>query len=246
MFLPRHYGYDNTTGDDTLKELIDLLVRRSPDPHGIERMPAPLRVFLYTPLHDYESVWWIATWVLFKCRPKSLGQEELDYCPQSQWPSIFDDKTDRELMILAPRVFLTLKKSLPRVLHPLFEILEVFRKNLVRAYQEYEESFDGSIILQNVEVFHRCLERLAKVAAQVEIWDFPRSSTVGPSTARLYLPQDTSDGLESDITAMSWGASERRSTRVEATPTMLEKRKASGPLDPPTAKIRSHSEQRRA
>ncbi|KAF9647385.1 hypothetical protein BDM02DRAFT_3248424 [Thelephora ganbajun] len=23
--------------------------------------------FLYTPLHDYESVWWIATWVIFSC-----------------------------------------------------------------------------------------------------------------------------------------------------------------------------------
>ena len=246
MFLPHHYGYDDMTGDDTLKDLIDLLIRRSPDPHGIERKAAPLRIFLYTPLHDYESVWWIAAWILFKCRPKSLNQEELDCFTQSRGPSIFDDKTDREHIMLAPGVFLALKKSLPRILHPLFDVLELFRKNLVRVYREYEESFDGSIILRNVEIFHRCLEKLAKAATKVEILDFPRSSTVDPSNTRLHLPHGAGDRQESDIATVSQGAPEPRPKRVETTPTLLEKRKATSPLDPPAAKTRSHSEKRRA
>ena len=163
---------------------------------------------------------------------------------------IFDDKTDREHTILVPEVFLTLKWSLPRILHPLFEILEVFRQELVRVYQEYEESFDGSIILRNVEPFHLCLEELAKVATQVEIWDFPMTSTVGPSAMRLHLPQGAD--RDENIVNASQGAPDGlivpacKSNRVETTSTPLEKRKATSPLDPPIAKVRSHGEQRRA
>jgi len=192
MFLPHDRDYSITTGDDAVKKLRDLLNRASPDPRRAERKAAPRRIFLYTPLHDYESVWWIATWVLFRCQPKSLNSEEPDQLTQPREPSalrIFDDKTDREHTIMVPGVFLTLKRSLPRILHPLFEILEVFREELVRVYREYEESFDGSIILQNVGSFHLCLEELAKAAAQVEIWDFPRTSTVDPSTMRLHSLQ---------------------------------------------------------
>jgi len=252
MFLPHHYGYDSAAGDDALKDLIDLLVQKSPDLQGTERKAAPLRTFLYTPLHDYESVWWIATWVLFKCQPKSLGPEELDPPTQSRQHSIFYDKTDREHAILAPGVFLALKRSLPSTLHPLFEILEVFRKNLVRVYREYEESFDGSVILRNVEVFHLCLEKLAKAATKIEIWDFPRPSRTDPSATRLYLPQDVGDSRELGVVNASQGTQdcfltpEPQPGFVETTPALLGKRKASGPLDLLHTKTRPHSEQRRA
>jgi len=247
MFLPRNRDYSDTTGDDTVKKLRDLLNRTSPDPRRVEKKTAPRRIFLYTPLHDYESVWWIATWVLFRCQPKSLTLEELDQLtqPRDSVLRIFDDRTDREHAIMVPEVFLTLKGSLPRILYPLFEILEVFRQELVRAYQEYEESFDGLIILRNVESFHLCLEELAKVATQVEIWDFPRTSTVDPSTMRLHLPQGP--GPDEDIVNGSRGAlSACQSNRVETTSTSLEKRRATNPLDPPTVKVRLHGEQRRA
>ena len=107
--------------------------------------------------------------------------------------------TVRERMILANGVFLRLKESLPRILHPLFAILEVFRQELTRVYREYEESFDGSIILRNVEHFHQHLEALAEAAKQIEILDFPRTTMIDPSTTRLRLPQDTGDGREVDI-----------------------------------------------
>ena len=206
MFLPHDRDYSNTTG---AKNLRDLLNRISPDPRRVERKAAPRRIFLYTPLHDYESVWWIATWIIFRCRPKSLDPDELDYLTQlreSSMVRIFDDKTDREHTIMVPGVFSTLKRSLPPILHPLFEILEVFRQELVRVYQEYEEPFDGSAILRNVECFHLCLEELARAATQVEIWDFPRASTVGPLTMRLHLPQSAGNGREEDIVGGSRGA----------------------------------------
>ena len=201
MFLPHDHDYSDTTGNDTVRKLRDLLNRTSPVPWRVKRKVAPRRIFLYTPLHDYESVWWIATWDLFRCQPKSLDLEELDQLTQSRESSvlwIFDDKTDREHTIMVPGVFLTLKRSLPRILHPPFEILEVFREELVRVYQEYEESFDGSIVLQNVDSFHLCLEELAKVATQVEIWDFPRTPTAEPSNMRLHPVQGAGrdeDGL---------------------------------------------------
>ena len=232
--------------------MIDLLIQKSSDSRSTERKAAPPRIFLYTPLHDYESVWWIATWVLFKCRPRCLSPEESDHLTQSQQPSIFDDKTDRELAILAPGVFLTLKRSLPRILHPLFEILEVFRKNLVRVYREYEDSFDGSVILRNAEIFHLCLEKLAEAATGIEIWDFPRSLITDPSTTKLHLPQGTGDGRESDVVNLSRGALDgllapgRQPDCVETTPILPGKRKASGSLDSPLTKMRQHSEQRRA
>jgi len=76
-------------------------------------------------------------------------------------------------------------------------------------YREYEESFDGSVILRNVEVFHRCLEKLAKAATKIEIWDFPRSSTTVPSTTRSYLPKGASDGRESGVVGVLRGGTRR-------------------------------------
>ena len=254
MFLPHDHDHSGTAGDDTAKKLRDLLNQVSPDPRRVERKVAPRRIFLYTPLHDYESVWWIATWALFRCQPKSVDSEELDRLTQLREFSmarIFDDKTDREHAIMVPGVFLTLKPSLPRILHPLFEILEVFRQELVRVYQEYEESFDGSIILRNVEPFHLCLEELARAATQVEIWDFPRTSTVDPSAMRLCPLRSGGDGREEAVVNASQGvpgglAVPERSSNpdgVESTTIPLEKRKASGSLDLPATKKRSYGEQ---
>ena len=70
MFLPRHHDYSSTTGGDGVKELRDLLNWTSPVSRRLERKAAPRRTFLYTPLHNYESVWWIVTWVLFRCQPR--------------------------------------------------------------------------------------------------------------------------------------------------------------------------------
>ena len=255
MFLPREHSYGDTPGDDTAKKLRDLLNQVSPNPLRVERRTVPRRIFLYTPLHDYESIWWIATWVLLRCHPMSLTSEESDLLVQSRESPvlrIFDDGTDREHAIMAPGVFLTLKESLPRILHPLFEILEVFREELVRVYREYEESFDGSIILRNVENFHLCLEELAKVAAQLEILDFPRTSTIDPSTMKLDVSRGADGGQDEAVANALRGApndlvvSARQSDCVETTSTPLEKRKASSPLDPPAAKVHLLGEQRRA
>ena len=112
---------------------------------------------------------------------------------------MFDDMMARERMFLVHGIFLCLKEALPRILHPLFDILDAFRHELTRVYREYEESFDGSIILRNVERFHQHLEALAEAAKQIEILDFPRTTMIDPSTTRLRLPQDTGDGREVDI-----------------------------------------------
>jgi hypothetical protein len=254
MFLPRDYDY-SSTADDEVKKLKDLLNSMSSDPRRVKRKAIPQRIFLCTPLHDYESVWWVATWVLFNCRPKSLGSGELDRLAQSRESSIvqmFNNETDRRHIITIPGVFLDLKGSLPRILHPLFQILDVFRQELVGVYLEYEESFDGSIILRKVERFHQCLEALAKAATQIEILDFPRISTIDPSITRLHLPQSTGGVREVDIVNASRGApddplvSEDQSNRAETTPTLSEERKVSSPLDPPAAKVRLHGEQRPA
>jgi hypothetical protein len=202
MFLPHNCDRSNTTEDDTDEEQRDPPNRTSLDSRKTGKPKAHQRVFLHTPLHDYESVWWIATWILFKCRPKSPDSEEPGHLarpPVSSVMRMFDDMTVRERMFLAHGIFLRLKEALAPILHPLFEILEVFRQELARVYREYEKSFDGSIILRNVERFHQCLKALAEAATQIEILDFPRTTMIDPSTTRLYLSQDASDGREVDL-----------------------------------------------
>jgi hypothetical protein len=163
---------------------------------------------------------------------------------------MFDNETDRRHIFTIPGVFLDLKVLLPHILHRHFAVLEVFRQELVRVYQEYEESFDGSIILRNVECFHQCLEALAEAATQIEISDFPRISAIDPSITRLHLPQSAGGVREADTVNASRGApdgplaSEDQSNRTETTPTPSEEQKASSPLDPPAAKVRLHGEQK--
>jgi hypothetical protein len=238
-----------------LDELESMLGQPSPEPEEVAKKAGLRRIFLHTPLHDYESVWWIATWVLFKCTPKSLSSEESARFSQLQASAmewIFDNQMDRQNVMTDRAEFPRFEMSLPPVLHPLFRTLCIFRTELAKTYVAYEESFDGSVILPKVALFCRCLELPARLAAKVEIQEFPQPSTLDPSTMRLRLPPgvDGDQGAEVvtllRVTPGDALTPKHQSNGIKTTPALLEKRKAGSPLDPPVAKIRLLSEQRRA
>ena len=185
LFLPE---------DSTLQETMDwLLAQEVNDPQTTEGNSErrPERLFLHNPLHDYESVWWMATWALFRCQPKPLDSEEAEDLQTRAMEDMFSKH--RTTVMIASGSFRGYKKSLPEVLHPLFDTLEAFRGVLTMGYQDYEKSFDGSSILPNVEHFCRCLTALANRADKVELYDFPTLSALQPPPLdrSLIIPEES-------------------------------------------------------
>jgi len=160
--------------DSTPQKAMDSLLQEAdPNPHTGKENPGgkPKRIFLHNPLHDYESVWWIATWTLFGCQPKSLEPEGSEDRRMRAMEEIFGNHRTTVMVVGGP--FESYKESLPDALHPLFDALEVFRGVLTMAYQDYEKSFDGSTILSKTENFRKCLTVLAERADKVELCDLP-------------------------------------------------------------------------
>ncbi|KAF9641869.1 hypothetical protein BDM02DRAFT_3194391, partial [Thelephora ganbajun] len=117
------------------------------------------RTFLYTPLHDYESVWWIATWVIFSCTSNtatdSTATRNRLFMHRA---SSFKDHTFRRY-----------GSALPEELQPLVKILDDMRKTLCREYIAYEGSFDRSLILDMVPALITHLQDLVEVAKGIGI-----------------------------------------------------------------------------
>jgi len=129
--------------DSALQETMDWLLQEADS--KVNPKERPERIFLHNPLHDYESVWWIATWALFRCQPKSFESEESEDRRMCAMEEIFGNHRTTVMVVSGP--FRNYKESLPDALHPLFDTLEVFRGVLTAAYRDYEKSFDGSTIL---------------------------------------------------------------------------------------------------
>lgn len=191
---------------------MEWLLREADDPQaaGGNSEGRPERIFLHNPLHDYESVWWIAIWVLFRCKPESLNSEEPEDSQMRAMEEIFGKH--RTTVMIASGPFNHYKKFLPDILHPLFEILEAFRGVLIMAYQDYERSFDGSSILSKAEHFHRCLGALANRADKVKLCDFPLLPTLQPPPLdrSLVIPEESSEGSSTEGRGAGGDTSDRR------------------------------------
>ena len=150
-------------------------------------------VFLHNPLHDYESIWWIATWALFRCRPKHIYPEGSEDPQTRAMEEIFGKH--RNTVIITQGTFEGYRGSLPDVLHPLFNTLEIFREELVVTYRDYEKSFDGSIVLSKVENFRLCLEALVQSADEVRLYDFSVISALErpPLDTSLVMPEESEE-----------------------------------------------------
>ena len=138
------------------------------------------RVFLYTPLHDYESVWWIAAWVVFSCTLETAQ----------------NDGRARDALLTDRASFAELEdimdhgQLLPKELHSLVKILDEMRYTLVRGYYAYEKNFDGTNMLDVVPSLIGHLEDLAKAAETIEIKPLHVPSTVDRSDMAFDIRED--------------------------------------------------------
>jgi len=114
------------------------------------------RIFAHNPLHDYESVWWIAVWFVFYCKPVGVADSMMDEARRGV------DKSRTSTFSMG-----TIRQScrlLPPVLQPLGEVLVMMRGVLVCAYRSFEESFDDSGMLSVFEKLKPRLQDLARLA----------------------------------------------------------------------------------
>lgn len=143
------------------------------------------RVFLYTPLHDYESVWWIATWVIFSCR---LNTSEDDATVRNGLPS------NRADFFSIPYIFGRCSMLLPKKLHPLVRILDEMRMALLKKYREYEKDFDSPCILDAVPDLIQYLQKLVKAAQAINIKPLRVLPTVERSDMLINVQESESEG----------------------------------------------------
>ena len=98
------------------------------------------RIWLYNPLHDYESIWWIAVWAIFSSKPNGVANDVMEKSHYSVYRN--------RLSAFASATIVQACKLLPDELQPLGKVLVRMRIILVHAYRSYEKSFDGSKILR--------------------------------------------------------------------------------------------------
>ncbi|KAG9028446.1 hypothetical protein FRB95_006478, partial [Tulasnella sp. JGI-2019a] len=103
--------------------------------------PQPFR---HNPLHDLESVWWVATWSMVSHSPEAGGYSVTKHRDQytSMFPKIYD-ATSRELFIVLKRHFLrAVSDGFPPVFKNALKELEAMRELLLQwydvAYQPFE------------------------------------------------------------------------------------------------------------
>lgn len=123
------------------------------------------RIFLYTPLHDYEAVWWIATWVVFSCTLKTVHDEHATRLQRKAKGNLLSNRSNA----FARDAFATQRDQLPKQLHPLFDILEGIRVILLGMYSTYERDFNGTRMLDVVPPIVAALRDLVKAADGIEI-----------------------------------------------------------------------------
>jgi len=97
------------------------------------------RIFLHNPLHDYESVWWIAVWFVFHCEPEGVAKHVMERARNVVYRDRFE--TLRGGGVDHASMFL------PVALQPLCEVLVKIGDTLIDAYESFEGSFDGSKML---------------------------------------------------------------------------------------------------
>ena len=114
------------------------------------------RIFLHNPLHDYESVWWIAVWFVFHCEPEGVADAAME-------------EAHNRVFLGRSAIFLTRGSEqawglLPEVLQPLGKVLTKMKRTLADAYRSFEDCFDGSGMLLVFPMLREHLQLLAERA----------------------------------------------------------------------------------
>lgn len=117
------------------------------------------RIFLHNPLHDYESVWWMAVWFVFNCKLEGEDDNDLKRARDNTYRS-------RELAVVGSN-FTKTCDNLPQAIQPLGSQLVQMRNKLIAAYRSFETSFNGSNMLQTAHDLKICLKDLREKARNV-------------------------------------------------------------------------------
>lgn len=157
---------DRQPADSGSKKGSDQRAELSEDGKATDEPVDPIkRVFLHNPLHDYESVWWIAIWFVFSCEPEGVDKHVMERARDKVYKSRYATLVGNALRFACD--------LLPAVLKPLGEVLAKIRNILVEAYKSFEGSFDGSEMLLVFKQLERLLlvlkERASGLAAKPPI-----------------------------------------------------------------------------
>jgi len=146
MFRPiPQPGLEEDSNTDDIEDAIQLAVHQDK------------RTFLHNPLHDYESIWWIAVWLVFCCKSHGVADGVMKRAR--------DEVYKNRVVTFLGGGFDEICDRLPAVLQPLGEVLMVMKNALIRAYTSFEDSFDGSgmlLVFSKLREYLLLLENLAQ------------------------------------------------------------------------------------
>ena len=113
-------------------------------------------IFLCNPLHDYESVWWVAVWFVFHCKPNGIADPVMERAREM----VYESRPSTFALGGIERAC----KLLPTILKPLGKVLVGMKDMLTEAYRSFEESFNGSGVLLTFQKLRRYLQMLVIAA----------------------------------------------------------------------------------
>ncbi|KAF9783771.1 hypothetical protein BJ322DRAFT_1066999 [Thelephora terrestris] len=117
------------------------------------------RIFLYNPLHDYESIWWMAVWFVFN------SKIDLDGATRNVSDSLrYTVYNDRLVTFRFPGAFEEVYVKVPAEFQKMCRWLDWMRQTLCAAYQKFERTFDGSTMLSVAKDLREGLQHLEDLA----------------------------------------------------------------------------------
>jgi len=160
---------------------------------GVDEPDWDERIFIYTPLHDYEAVWWITIWVIFSCT-LTTADDNANHQQREAKRRLFSNRPDT----FVRDAFKVLRGHLPKALDSLCDHLEVMRRVLRGMYSDYEKNFDGSAILNIVPRLVAALQDLAKAAKGIDINPPHSLITVNRSDQRVQRQEAPCSNIPDD------------------------------------------------
>jgi len=138
-----------------LDEVLNAMKKKT----GAPSQPKTKAPFSHNHLHDLESLWWVAVWVVFYNdfptsgnRPSLTIQDTKDQIKQAQklFPPVSDSAT-RLLGFQRPSEFRDICEQLPPEKGHLYDILDVLRRVLIRNYKAIEANLPLPINPQDTD-----------------------------------------------------------------------------------------------
>ena len=116
-------------------------------------------------IHDLESIWWIAVWLLYRFEQVERKRKTSENVPRDhQWNSLLDFESlfDRELFFSHDNIFFSYISDIPRPVPVLEKFVTQCRKVLLSAYKAKESKSDLSspIYMSRKCTLHKKIYRL--------------------------------------------------------------------------------------